>query len=345
MNDTVDLTQAKRAVLEKYLRGGRTEELAQSLRRQASGPLDSMSPFFVFHADGTKLPFFFLHGDYRDHPLWCLNVARDLDPEQPFYALEPDKLDSPVAPTLEAHAAAHLRLIRAIQPAGPYLLGGWCGGALLAFEMAHQLRAEGQTVDMLVLMEPPVIPAIVRLVRGLISRVGNTAGLGEDKQLDWFLRVLPVTQYVHRGLRHFYRRYVRHPHRQASSELARLGIAELGKGSAQLKRALQGHKPQLAPGDRRPARPREHYLDIFTWMAADYALRPYPGWATVFWSSEEFRGEFKATTTWCQVTQEMEVHVIAGTLTTCRTQHVHELAAHLRACLSHVQTVAERGDD
>ena len=51
-----------------------------------------------------------------------------------------------------------------VQPEGPYLLGGFCGGGLIAFEMAHQLRTQGQAVDLLVLIEPRAGPAPLRLI-------------------------------------------------------------------------------------------------------------------------------------------------------------------------------------
>src|SRR2546426_110717 len=60
----------------------------------------------------------------------------------------------PIPPTIETMAAAHIKSMRAVQPEGPYLLGGWCNGGLVAYEMARQLHAVGQAVDLLVLMDP-----------------------------------------------------------------------------------------------------------------------------------------------------------------------------------------------
>ena len=44
--------------------------------------------------------------------------------------------------------------MRSIEPKGPYYLGGYCFGGTVAFEMAQQLRREGQEVALLVLLVP-----------------------------------------------------------------------------------------------------------------------------------------------------------------------------------------------
>ena len=64
--------------------------------------------------------------------------------------------------TVEEMAAEHLRYIRAHQPKGPYLLGGYSAGAQIAFEMARQLAAQGEAVDQLVLLDTyaPNIPTL-----------------------------------------------------------------------------------------------------------------------------------------------------------------------------------------
>jgi thioesterase domain-containing protein len=112
-------------------------------------------PAFLVRKNARR-PFFFMHGDYFGGGLYCRNLARQVGAERPFYVIQPHGLagQQPLA-TIEAMAAAHLELLRAVQPEGPYLLGGYCNGALEAFEMARQLLANGQRVDLLALMAPP----------------------------------------------------------------------------------------------------------------------------------------------------------------------------------------------
>ena len=57
--------------------------------------------------------------------------------------------------SIEAMAAAHVEAIRRVQPAGPYRLGGYCNGALEAFEIARQLVQAGADVSFVALVAPP----------------------------------------------------------------------------------------------------------------------------------------------------------------------------------------------
>jgi thioesterase domain-containing protein len=86
-----------------------------------------------------------------------LRLARQLGPDQPFYAFEAPGIDGTEAPltSIERLAARHLADLRAFQPNGPYLIGGFCLGGIVAFELARQLRAQGQDVALLALFETP----------------------------------------------------------------------------------------------------------------------------------------------------------------------------------------------
>lgn len=113
----------------------------------------SWSSLVPLHAAGSKTPFFLMHshgGNILEyHPL-----ANLLKNDRPIYALQCKGLDgSPVEePSVEEMAANYLKEIRAVQPKGPYLLGGFCFGGFLALEAAQLLRAEHQDVGLLVLI-------------------------------------------------------------------------------------------------------------------------------------------------------------------------------------------------
>jgi thioesterase domain-containing protein/acyl carrier protein len=103
---------------------------------------------------GGRLPFFCVHGaggnvlNFRD-------LSRAMHPDQPFYGLQASGIDGVSMPhrTIEEMAEAYLAEIRAVQPEGPYLLGGYSGGGIVAFEMAHRLTAIGQQVGPLVFLD------------------------------------------------------------------------------------------------------------------------------------------------------------------------------------------------
>ncbi|MGA8117573.1 MAG: amino acid adenylation domain-containing protein [Actinocatenispora sp.] len=105
---------------------------------------------------------------------------------RPVYGLESVGLrtDEPPLTTIEEMAAAYLERVRAIQPIGPYLIGGWSMGGLIALEMARQLGQKGELVSRLVVVDA-VLPAadapvdelteravLTRMVQDLTGEVG-----------------------------------------------------------------------------------------------------------------------------------------------------------------------------
>ena len=98
---------------------------------------------------GVRPPFFFVHGDFFLGGFYCLELARCLGRDQPFFAFPQHGANGDaVPPGIEAMAADHIATLRAFQPHGPYLLGGLCNGGLIAVEMARQLMELGERVDL-----------------------------------------------------------------------------------------------------------------------------------------------------------------------------------------------------
>lgn len=157
-------------------------------------------PVVTIQAGGSRRPFFFLHGNWDDNSFYCFSLARALGTDQPFYVLAPYKFDGlTAAPTYQELAAAHVEAMRAVQPEGPYLLGGFCNGGVIAFEMAQQLRAQGQVVDLLALLEPGVAPLSLRLSRAFIRGTGALLQRSSEMQLNWFLRLRQILRYFFLG--------------------------------------------------------------------------------------------------------------------------------------------------
>ena len=74
---------------------------------------------------------------------------------QEVYAVAPLLTDAEHRPLLGIERIADLmvKAIREHQPSGPYRLGGFSFGGLIALEMAQQLRMDGETVEALFLIE------------------------------------------------------------------------------------------------------------------------------------------------------------------------------------------------
>ncbi len=59
-------------------------------------------------------------------------------------------------------AERYVREMREVQPSGPYSLGGYSFGSTVAFEMARQLRAAGEEVGSLVILDMPAPHPVAR---------------------------------------------------------------------------------------------------------------------------------------------------------------------------------------
>jgi thioesterase domain-containing protein len=83
------------------------------------------------------------------------DLARHLGEGQPVYGIQARESNQDLAAhtRIEAMAAEYVEAVRAFQPAGPYRLGGWSMGGILAFEMARQLRQQGQEIALLALID------------------------------------------------------------------------------------------------------------------------------------------------------------------------------------------------
>lgn len=121
------------------------EQLASLLNQEDES--ESWRSLVAIKPSGSKPPLFCVHG-ILGNVLIFRNFAAHLDPEQPFYALQAQGLDGKQVPytRIEEMAAHYIKEIREIQPEGPYYLGGYSFGGAIAFEMAQQLKAQGQKI-------------------------------------------------------------------------------------------------------------------------------------------------------------------------------------------------------
>jgi amino acid adenylation domain-containing protein len=101
---------------------------------------------------GERAPLFLVPG-VGGNVLVFTALARLLEGERPVYGLQARGLDGIEAPfrSMTEMAAHHVAEMRSVQPHGPYLIGGACTGGVVAYEMAQQLRAQGESVELLVL--------------------------------------------------------------------------------------------------------------------------------------------------------------------------------------------------
>ncbi|HEY9836625.1 MAG TPA: amino acid adenylation domain-containing protein, partial [Vampirovibrionales bacterium] len=112
------------------------------------------SPLVPIQTQGTNPPFFCIH------PILGVvfpyyELASHLGKNHPFYALQPQGIDgnSPPLTRIEDMAAYYIKAMQIIQAEGPYFIGGWSFGGLVAFEMAQQLQKAGHAIGLLAVLD------------------------------------------------------------------------------------------------------------------------------------------------------------------------------------------------
>jgi thioesterase domain-containing protein len=246
--------EAKRALLAELLRN--------EAARAPQGRAEPSSAFVAIQPHGSRPPFYvggsnFLYAD----------LARHLGPDQPFYrldayALKGQRSDSGQKPysQIEAMAAAFVKEIRAVQPVGPYFLGGGCEGALVAFEIVQQLQRAGQRTA-LIIWETPAPRyfqrSLVRIVRHAASASLAAKWRGER---PWDLI---RDQYVEYAMYYAMAKYTPQPYRgrivliRAAQQQTQYHDPTAGWGEI----ASEGAEVHVVPGNHKTYL-KEHFLDF-----------------------------------------------------------------------------------
>ncbi|MBW4591328.1 MAG: non-ribosomal peptide synthetase, partial [Aetokthonos hydrillicola CCALA 1050] len=287
--------------------GGTIEHLASILRQQTGSRISST--VIALQSGGFKQPFFCVHPG-QGTVLSYLELARYLGPEQPFYGLESLGLYEEKKPydRVEDMAAHYIEAMQTVQPQGPYLLGGWSFGGLVAFEMAQQLQAQGQQVSFLGLIEAYAI---------------NSSSEEEELQEDgvFLLNLLTMDKPVQDNSILLQRIQQLEPDEQLRHviEYARsANLISLDFGVAEARGLIELFNSHFRAG-------------------CSYIPQPYPGKVTLFVASEEKVEE--PTLGWEKLAHEgVEIHSVPGNHQSIVSKpHVQVLAEQLRVCLEQSQ--------
>jgi thioesterase domain-containing protein len=166
---------------------------------------ESASSLIAIRRAGSRRPFFLVPGGAggENELLVYARFARHLGHDQPFFGFQTRDVGLGKAGVrVEELAHRLLRDVTRLQPAGPYLLGGECIGGVIAFEMAQQLRAGGEEVALLVLLDTLAgyaahsgdqsigrLSRTINRLRCAVQKVRGApaaAAVAEDHPADWW---------------------------------------------------------------------------------------------------------------------------------------------------------------
>ncbi|GHO51756.1 non-ribosomal peptide synthetase [Ktedonobacter robiniae] len=294
------------------------ERLAESI--QSDERSETRTLVVTVQANGSERPFFFLHGDWNGKAFYSLKLSQALGPERPFYLLEPyiyTGLD--VIPSLEEVAAAHIKAMREIQPKGPYLLGGWCNGALVAYEITRQLQESGQEVEKLIMMDPGSAPTFSTWLRKGLSGLNALLHLDVKWQDRLFFRTLHAYEYVRLWN---YRQRLLKKEREAQGT----------RDPEEVELPHPNFQWVFPPVEKL----HENYNSLFCWLASGYTIRPHRGQLAVFWAREDNAGRRAFWTSQLANKRDVEIYEVEGNHLTSRTRYIHVLANALRICINKI---------
>lgn len=225
--------------------------LADLLRRQGgSSEEHSLVPI---QPHGSKPPLFLIHP--AGGTVFCyLDIARHLGPDQPVYGLQAQGVDGELPPhtQVEEMAAHYVRAIRGLQAEGPYYLGGWSSGGVLAYEVARQFADQQQQVALLALFDA--------------AMPGPDQSFSQDDFLPLLLMLFPGEG------------------KESMDHLKQLSpedqLAYFRERAEQAQLVIAGANPEHA----------QHVFEVFQANLSamlDYRPRPYAGHITLFRASDQ----------------------------------------------------------
>jgi amino acid adenylation domain-containing protein len=277
------------------------EKLADLLARDDWAP--SWSSLIPISTTGSRRPFFCVHA-FGGNVLNFRLISRYLGEDQPFYGLQSRGLGGGEAPheRIEEMAAAYIDEMRAVQPRGPYAIGGSSSGGVIAYEMAQQLLARGERVAALVLLDTKRIgPPSARTTRVFAASSLRRFAARLDHHLGNLL-IRPPRE----GLAYLAER--------VGGRLGRNPTAETVKtGGPAIRRVIEANRAALR----------------------SYTPRPYPGQVVMLLCEDEpDRATYDWRLAWADLVEGLVVRYIPGSHENMLDEpQVSEVAAVLTRCL------------
>jgi amino acid adenylation domain-containing protein len=184
----VEKTFGKRLPVATLVQTPTIKKLSTVLQARDGKP--AWSPVVAIQPRGSRPPFFAVHG-LRGEVIFLRRLAQYLGVDQPFYGIHGEGLGRGFMRqrSIEAIARYYIDEIGRIQAHGPYYLGGYCIGGVIAFEMAQQLNAAGEEVACLVLIDPDQAeppPRRSDLGKRIRLAIDEAASLSLSKKLRYF---------------------------------------------------------------------------------------------------------------------------------------------------------------
>jgi thioesterase domain-containing protein len=208
--------------------------------------------------------------------------------------------------SVEEMARYYAGLLRDFQPHGPYYLGGWCYGGIVAVEMARILEKEGEKIALLALLETVAMPAHWTNIRYHLHRMRCFARMSPERWLTYFRSKARYTRESRIANKMRFRQADSSP----EGEIRDPRLVKLEQVYNRNLTALNDYRTE----------PFKGRVTLFNAAERDSALIPDPQYG------------------WVGLAREIEVHEVPGNHDTMLTEpNVTALAQRLNECLVRAQ--------
>lgn len=270
-------------------------------------------------------PLYYYHGDILGGGFYARKLAEQLGPDQPVYSVAPTRISDDEIPTIEEIARRRIEALRSHRPHGPYLLGGFCIGAIVAFEVARQLTAAGEEVPCVFMINAELSSAFVRAQLSVADRLARRRGLSGRDRVELFLQL---------------RRKVGRLQDLWASPISEKKDFIVGKFKAITGRKTEATAAPRSGSEDEVALRDDWQLSAFHWILAAYKPKNYPGKVNLFMTRTDQACAASALREWRRVAGQASIHPIPGEHLTAITKHIDVLAHKLREELRGIQAAA-----
>jgi thioesterase domain-containing protein len=283
------------------------------------------SLFVPIQKGGKRPPFYFFHGDILGAGFYSKRLAALLGADQPFHISPPIELGENELPSVEELAARKRRALQELQPHGPYFLGGFCVGAVVAYEVARQLENAGEDVRIVILIEPEIGDLLARSHRRIVDFL--VLGRRTREKVNVFMR----------GHKRIER--LRHVWRSPWPEKKEFVVKNT-------KKLLRKKIPTSTFDDGAAAEAsgtmgkRDWLLSSYHWVLTSYLPKHYRGHVTMLLTNQQSEQAPFIRKQWQQAAPQLRVERTPGDHLSCITTHLKEIADKIRAEINAVKCFA-----
>lgn len=318
----VEETFRKNVPLATLFEAGTIEKLAEILEREDwQEPESSIVPI---QPKGDKPPLYCVHAK-GGNVLFYKDLANRLGDRQPLYGIQARRIGGRQVAhsTVKEMATFYISQMKSIQPNGPYYVCGSSFGGIAAFEMAQQLKAAGDEVAFLGLLDASTPSYPVPLPgNGFLVKKAN----GNLRRFQHHCRTLAV---VPSGDRLKY----------VSDRLKKGWVRVRRVANNTYLKTIRGFYKRFREDEPLPSR----YIQIEDkiWAAGmRYVPKPYPGKITLFRATNQPWGIVPDPTLgWEGISKNLEIHEVTGNHGSLVAEpYVGGLVDKLQGCLATVRT-------